>query len=262
MMKQTKIWHAMICGVAVSTLTTGCFEGNGRIEFPSFEELEVGGVEVKVYRPSDAAKPLHLGLYFHGDGANEYHDEDLYLTSLASWAETNGVLLAAPLAPNGCSWWRAPGDFRCESRSETEDHDANAEALAAVIDALRERYDLTPEKILYTGSSGGSVFLTAIFLPYYGGDFPGVYAANCGGGWPWGRVRWDVDNADLREQNPITFTIGEDDFMAETIHTAVEIYRDTGLPVKEEVIAGVGHCASGYNWPQRSIDVWAAFLQP
>jgi hypothetical protein len=237
----------------LSCLRTGDV-GGGR----AYCEVRIGSVDVRFVEPigGDEGAPLRLALYLHGDGARAYQSNSV-LRTLLPWADTHHALLAAVLAPNGCAWWQSP-EHDCDGAEVDPDRaHENAAALDAALVRLRAAYDLRDAPILYYGSSGGSVFLTASFVPRYGDRYPGVLAINCGGEVPWEPgFRWTVTASSASE---LFFTYGDADFLREDAHAAVIAYQDLGFMVRETVLSpGVEHCA--FDAHARAAEVWTEAL--
>lgn len=236
----------------------------------------VAGVELKIVEPdAGAAAPLRLALYFHGDGAGPY-SSGLAIKKHAPWTSSHRVLYVAARAPNACAWWLKPGYTTCDGTTTVPD-DAidrtgeNAVAVNAVIQALRAGWDLADSPILYGGSSGGSIFLSASFLPLYGDKHPGAYALSCGGQEPWaGELAWDATNPAQLGATRLFFTYGDKDFVAPDVQQALSFYQALGFPAEAKVIAesvgaGTSHCGNvggSYSYDQlgRVPEVWASYL--
>ncbi|MFZ5440663.1 MAG: hypothetical protein ACOZQL_11690 [Myxococcota bacterium] len=215
----------------------------------------VGGVELKIIEPDDVATnaaPLQLALYVHGDGARAYFN-DTAPRLHAPWTTRRHVLYVAALAPNTCAWWTKPSVNPCDAGVTTADRDQdglNADALEAVVTALRAHWDLADAPVLFGGASGGSIFLSADYLPRYGAAHPGVWALSCGGEIPWTPITGDVRSSFL------SFTWGDQDFLLPDITAAVAWFGDAGVPLATRVIAGAQHCA--FDHLGRTVEIWDA----
>ncbi len=214
----------------------------------------VAGVEFKVIEPDDAgtSEPMRLAVYVHGDGARAYVN-DTALRLHAPWTTRNHVLYVAALAPNGCAWWVKPGVDACDAGATVNDRDlggANADALEQVITTVRAAWDVLDAPVLYGGASGGSIFLSGSYLPRYGGARPGVWALSCGG-----EVPWSASTA-LPDQSRLSFTWGDQDFLAPEITQAVGWFSDAGFPVETKLVPNAQHCA--FDHLGRTTEIWAA----
>ena len=236
----------------------------------------VGGVEMKIVEPEAlGAGPLRLAVYLHGDGAGPY-TSGLALRKLAPWTTKHGVLLAAARAPNACAWWLEPSYTTCDAATPIPDSaidtgGENAAALKAAIDALRAGWDLADSPALFGGSSGGSIFLSASFLPLFGDQLPGAWALSCGGDAPWaGGLAWDGKNPALVGANKLFFTYGDKDFVVPDVTESVAFYQGLSIPtevkiIPETVAAGTSHCGNvggSYSYDQigRVAEVWSSYL--
>jgi hypothetical protein len=217
----------------------------------------VAGVEFKVIEPDDVAspEPMRLAVYVHGDGARAYVN-DTALRIQAPWTTSHHVLYVAALAPNGCAWWVKPGVDACDAGASLGDRDTaglNAAALEAVVTAVRAGWDVLDAPMLFGGASGGSIFLSASYLPRYGSARPGVWALSCGGEVPWTSFSWDGGSAD---QSRLSFTWGDQDFLAPDITQAVGWFSDAGFPVETKLVPGAQHCA--FDHLGRTTEIWGA----
>ncbi|MEZ4297862.1 MAG: hypothetical protein R3B70_23095 [Polyangiaceae bacterium] len=238
---------------------------------------KVGSVEMKIVEPAAGGTgPLHLAIYLHGDGAGPY-GSDFDLRRLAPWTSMHNVLLVSALAPNACAWWLKPSYTTCDAATpvpqDAVDVDGeNADALKAAIDGLRGGWDIADSPVLFGGSSGGSIFLTASFLPLFGDKHPGAYALSCGGDAPWaGGVAWDAKDPALVSANKLFFTYGDKDFVVPDVLESIDYYGGIGVSTDVTVIpetvanGGNSHCGNvggSYSYDQigRVSEVWASYL--
>jgi len=209
-----------------------------------------GSIDVKVALPDGA--PQGIAVFLHGDTANAWLDDFGYEYLIEATRGANLVLVAA-LAPNRCSWWRAPDE--CDF--EVEDSDGvNAAALAEALGLLAAELDIEGTPVRYVGYSGGSTFLTGHFLPLFGDAFPGPMVANCGGEVPIYDFTWDIDDDATRSALPITFTFGSLDFMTEFIEPAVRQLSGLEFAVTRTEIQGADHCDAGVDWDAITLQAW------
>ncbi|WP_434385043.1 hypothetical protein [Melittangium boletus] len=227
---------------------------------------EVAGVELKIFEPVAASPeaPLHLAVYLHGDGARTYTN-DTAPRAHAPWAATHGTLYIAARALNGCAWWTRPSLTSCTDEAPPSERDlegAGAAALVKVIEEVRAGWDiLNDAPLLLGGSSGGSVFLTASFLPRYGQRYPAVYALACGGEASWtGALAWNPAQPGALGPTKLVYTYGtKDDYLAD-IEASVAFYRERAFPLTETRLPDLGHCAFDHVGGVK--DVWNAALAP
>jgi hypothetical protein len=214
----------------------------------------IGLTEVKLFVPEDRDPNAPMAVFLHGDTANGYY-EDWGYEYLVPWALEHGIVFAAVLAPNGCSWWRNED----ECTWETEDTDGtNADALHQALVTIGAAEDASTEGVRYVGYSGGSTFLTGHWLPLYGDQHPGTIVANCGGEVPIYDFAWDTRDAAIRDRDPIFYTYGSNDFMQEYIDPAVRRYTGLGFDVTTDERAGYEHCDAGLDWDGITLDLWEA----
>lgn len=243
----------------------------------SYCVAKAGSVEMKSVEPeAGGSGPLHLAIYLHGDGAGPYASH-LDLRKLAPWTTAHNVLLVAALAPNACAWWLKPSYTTCDASTPVPDDAAdkdgeNADALKGAIDALRAGWDIADSPVLFGGSSGGSIFLSASFLPLFGDQFPGAWALSCGGDAPWaGSLAWDGKDATLVGANKLFYTYGDKDFVVPDVLESIDFYEGLSFPTDVKVIpetvqnGGTSHCGNvggSYSYDQigRVSEVWASYL--
>jgi hypothetical protein len=219
---------------------------------------------------------LRLAVYLHGDGAGPY-TSGLALRKLVPWTTKHRVLFVAARAPNACAWWLAPSYTVCDGvtpvpSSAVDTGGENAAALKVVLDALRGGWDLADSPVLFGGSSGGSIFLSASFLPLFGDKYPGAYALSCGGDDPWaGSLAWDGKDPARVGATKLFFTYGDKDFVVPDVLDGIAYYQGTSIPVDTKVIAETvatgttSHCGNiggSYSYDQigRVGDVWSSYL--
>ncbi|MBN9683009.1 MULTISPECIES: hypothetical protein [unclassified Corallococcus] len=222
---------------------------------------QVGATEVKYIEPKQgiAPAPMRLAIYLHGDGAATYNGSNpRSLFTHGGWTYGHNTLYVTALAPNKCAWWTVPSRTDCSTDGTDADRDLegkNAAELVSLIEALRKGWDIQDGPILFGGSSGGSIELTASFLPRYGDRYPGIYALSCGGEKPWsGQMDWDASNAALRGDTKFWFTYGDQDFLYQDIQDAKAYFGNLQFPVNDKVIAGAAHCA--FDQVGRVTEVW------
>ncbi|APR82864.1 Hypothetical protein A7982_08213 [Minicystis rosea] len=222
----------------------------------SYCQVHIGSVDVRFIEPNGGTGPLNLALYIHGDGAGAYNSGSVF-KSLIQWADDHHALVAAVLAPNGCAWWQPPAHDCNSSTQERDLQHQNAVALDAAIKGLRAAYDISNSPVFYYGSSGGSIFLTASFLPRYGAQYPGAFAINCGGEKPWdGQLSWDPSQTGGTQ---LFFTYGDADYLAQDSHDTFLYYQSLGFPVYETVLTpNIQHCA--FDGHGRAAEVWNQYL--
>jgi hypothetical protein len=228
-----------------------------------YSVAKVGATEVKIIEPraGTASQPMRLAIYLHGDGAATYNGSNpRSLFDIGGWTYGHNTLYVSARAPNGCAWWIPPEPVStdCTNNPPREVRDLegrNAEQLANLIEALRRGWNIQDGPILFGGSSGGSIELTASFLPRYGDRYPGIYALSCGGEKPWsGTLEWDATDPTLRAGTRFYFTYGDKDFLYNDIQEAKAYFGGYAFPVNDKVIANAEHCA--FAQVGRVAEVW------
>ncbi|MGC4114996.1 MAG: hypothetical protein QM765_10380 [Myxococcales bacterium] len=241
----------------------------------SFCVATVAGVEMKIVEPEPGTGPVRLAVYTHGDGAGPY-TSGLAIKKHAPWTTKHRVLYVAAKAPNGCAWWLKPSYTTCDGvtpipETAVDVGGENAQALLAAIEALRAGWDVLDSPVLFGGSSGGSIFLSASFFPLHGDRFPGAYALSCGGDDPWaGSMAWDTTKPELVGATKLYFTYGDKDFVKPDVLDAIAYFQGLSLPMDVKVIAesvaeGASHCGNvggSYSYDQigRVGEVWTGYL--
>jgi hypothetical protein len=223
----------------------------------------VAGVELKIIEPDDLLTnrlPMRLAVYVHGDGARA-HINDTALRIQAPWTTSHHVLYVSALAPNACAWWVKPGVDACADGGIVTNNDRdlsgfNAQALESAIDAVRAGWNVANSPMLFGGASGGSIFLTASYLPRYGATRRGHVAASCGGEIPWVPLAWDAGAPDAGATLPtkIYFTYGDQDFLLSDIVAARNWFRGAQFFVDEKIVPGAAHCA--FDHLGRTTEIW------
>ncbi len=227
--------------------------GNGR----SYCQVTLGSVQVRFIEPQGGADPLRLGLYLHGDGAAAYQSGSA-LRVLTAWADAHHALIAAALAPNGCAWWQPPSHDCSSTTAERDTTHQNAAALDEALRALRAAYDIEDAPIFDYGSSGGSIFLTASFIPRFGDRYPGAFSLACGGEPPWdGSLAWDASDP---RGSKLYFTYNENEMLRADIESTTAYYQGLDFPVDVDVLPAGDwdHCA--FDAHGRAAEVWTAYL--
>lgn len=220
-----------------------------------------GGSEFRFVAPPSGTTSLGLLVYVHGDGARAYASDGA-LKALLPWADAHNAIAVAVLAPNACAWWQKPSQVNC-SEGAAPDPDTtgvNADALKAVLDTFRARYDVVLDQTFFYGASGGSIFLTQSFLRRYGDAYPGAYALNCGGAKPTLPFTWDAGEASRRGSTKLFFTYGDKDFLKSEIEIAVPFFQATGFPIDTRIVPNAEHCA--FDAHGRAVEVFDAYVAP
>lgn len=251
--------------------------GSGGIDCTSTQKVSgrtvcvasVGAVELKLVLPADFESnpaPLTLAVYVHGDGAGA-HTSNSAAKSLLPWIDAHHAAYVSLLAPNRCSWWVEPSYTTCDEtdtqQAAHEDTDQlNAPQFAAALAQLRGAYDVTGGPLFYYGSSGGSIFLAASFLPRYGNVYPGAFALNCGGDKPWGEFAWDPSSASQRGSTKLYFTYGAaDQLILPELAEVPGAFSALGFAVDDHLTPNqTRHCSFEIDNHARAVQVWDTYL--
>ena len=233
-------------------------ESTGTVSGLSYCIVTIAGVELKIIEPEDDEGPLDLAIYLHGDGARAY-EGDTALRIQAPFTHARRTLYVAARAPNTCAWWLSP-DYSCERASTNEDIDTqgqNADALASVISALQNAWDLNYDPILFGGSSGGAVFLSGAFLPLYGDQFHGAFALGCGGFAPYTDFAWQTSREN-QGSSVLYFSYGDADAFRTDIEAGIDAYQALDFRIDVDLReGGIEHCAFDHiGWVT---EAWSAF---
>ncbi len=196
----------------------------------------VAGSELKIVEPArEVDGPRTLAIYLHGDGARP-HVRGSAFKYQGDWVAERGVLYVSALAPNGCSWWRAPSpkiencdDDAAYEANPQDTSGENADTLRAIVEALRAAFDVDDRRILFAGSSGGAIVLTASWIPRHGDDFPGFYALACGGEKPWQDIAWDTADQAILDGIRLSFAYGTGERLEPDIRAAHAYYAQLGV---------------------------------
>lgn len=217
-----------------------------------------GGAEFRFIEPPAAPGPMRLVVYTHGDGARAYAS-DSAIKALLPWADAHHGLTIAVLAPNKCAWWQVPSQTDCSTTATPVSDDAgvNADALKAVLDLFRAKYNVALTQNYFYGASGGSIFLTKSFLRKFGDVYPGAYALNCGGERTALPFTWNNADAALRGVTKLYFTYGDMDFLKPDIELAIPFFMTAGFPTDQKIIANAQHCA--FDAHGRAVEVFTTY---
>lgn len=232
--------------------------------------VKIGSVEMKVFAPAQwTGQAVTMALYLHGDGATPYTNN--YAPKWqGDWvSQQEDLLYVVARAPNGCAWGRSvtPSYADCSNRDYIQsnpkdvEEEKNADALKKAIEGLRGVLPIRSDRMLYAGSSGGSILLTASWIPKYGDQFPGYYVLECGGEDPWNDFSWNKDNISEYVQG-MTFVYGKGERLQSDIQEAYAYYKNSGvsaLDVVHDPINDSNHC--NYNQLGDVVDQWNNFYK-
>ncbi len=186
----------------------------------------------KVNVPSsyDENTPHGLMIYLHGDNAGDYTNPWIF-NQLLPISKERQLITVSVLSPDGGRQWY----------SNPRRH---AEYLHQLIeDKLFKEYNVDPSHIYFTGSSGGSQFLTGIFVAEFTSNYGGGAFPTCGGA--------DIYNG-FGVQKNITDSMKQDfklfyytqtgDFLYSQVVKSENTYKNLGLKVGGVHSQGGSHC--------------------
>jgi hypothetical protein len=133
--------------------------------------------------------------------------------------------------------------------------------VATAIETMIAAWEPThADQTLYWATSGGSWFFSASFIAHVGNRIPGVFVANCGGagfsfGWSWD----PMTDTTTRDQIPIYFNYGTEDFLAPGIIDSIAEYETLGFEVDSLVHQGAMHCDHPIDGP--TVEFWSRYVQ-
>jgi hypothetical protein len=203
-------------------------------------ETTLEGMRVKFFPLAKGDRPTHLAIYFHGDTANDFDAN--YFDGIVEWARPKKILVFAARSIAETSspgeapwvvWWGADA--------------AQTAGMGRIVQRFADGYGAPSENILYWGASGGSIYLTAKWLPAMGGKYPGVMVNNCGGSEPRIKAAWDYASATLRDKVAIYFNYGSSDFLAEDVDAAFTFFTTENFKAERLIHPGLDHCNLGID---------------
>lgn len=213
----------------------------------------IRGYRVKFLPLPTDRKPKAIAVYFHGDTAKDWENNGF--RDLARWSYEHDVLF---LAARSEAWASNPGEEPWRVWYQTDRQ--GSRVVSSIIDDFVGAYRPTTQRKLYTGVSGGAIYLTSNYMAYAMDRHPGVAVANCGAGntslIP--AFDWAKDKPALRASVPIHYIYGSLDFLARQIENSYTHFQTEGFNVTREVINGAGHCAFDYD--TKTADVWKLYL--
>ena len=219
-----------------------------RFHYAGFDGCEgiAEGLPVKFFPLADGAQVQRVAVYFHGDGANGYHQNYGFDPQILEWAQKRDILVLGVLSP-------ATYDSGLVAYGAAQPEHAGP--VATAIESFIEAYDVVEDTNLFWGASGGSWFLSSSFIAHNGYRLPGVYVANCGGsgstrGWDWN----PVTQTEVKDQISVYFNYGTEDFLAESSADSHLEFDQLGFTTDELVHDGALHCRHPIAAP--TIEFW------
>jgi hypothetical protein len=214
-------------------------------------QTTVEGLEIK-YFPLDEAVPAdRLVVFLHGDTGADYIENWGFREEILDWALPQNYLVVGVRSPASYDGDTSPSFGAAQP--------VHADMVATTLEAVIDAYEITEERALYWGISGGSWFTTSSYIPVAGHRVPGIFVANCGGsgvsfGWEWD----PATEPDIVALNSLYVNYGDQDFLAEPSAESYAEYTDMGFVTGQLVHPGATHCAHPISEP--TLDFWMGEL--
>lgn len=170
-----------------------------------------------------------LLIYLHGDEANDYYNNWI-LNQLVPIAKKKNLILVSVLAPGYIKRWYVGAR-------------AKAEYLRTLIEShLFNLYNIDTNRIYLTGSSGGSQFITGIFVAEFASNYGGGAFPTCGGATPFRayNVIPKITNT-MKKGFKLFYYTTTGDFLYPQVSQSKALYSKLGLKVGGYHPYG-GHC--------------------
>ncbi len=165
-------------------------------------------------------EPHGLLVYLHGDGGNDYTNDWIF-APIAKLAHAHNLIAMSVLSPNnGTAWYQGP--------------QTNAYFLHKLLeDKVFHDYNIDTTRIYFTGSSGGSQFLTGIFVPKYATNYGGGAFPSCGGADIYNFIDYQISDY-MKEHFKIYYYTQTGDFLYPQVVKSKERYTSLGMKVGGE----------------------------
>ena len=166
--------------------------------------------------------PHGLMIYLHGDNAGDYTNPWIF-NQLLPVSKERKLITVSVLSPDGGrQWYSKPR--------------VHAEFLHQLIEnELFKKYNIDPNHIYFTGSSGGSQFLTGIFVAEFTSNYGGGAFPTCGGDDIYNGFGVQKNITDSMKQDfKLFFYTQTQDFLYSQVTQAKSTYSSLGLKVSGE----------------------------
>lgn len=181
--------------------------------------------------PTDISpnKPYGLLVYCHGDGGQDYQ---WFFEGNASIAKSHNLIGVTVYSPNrGEAWY---GD------------DKHTLFLHELLQQeIYKKYNIDMNRVYFAGASGGSEFLSGMFIPSYGKYYKGASVHMCGGFAPWDGEFSPPE--DFKQGFKLYYYAQTGDFLYEGAKRASEFYSGKGMQVISHFPSGGSHCGFDLN---------------
>ena len=164
--------------------------------------------------------PHGLLVYLHGDGGNDYTNDWIF-APIAKLAHSHNLIAVSVLSPNnGTAWYQGP--------------QTNAYFLHKLLeDKIFKDYNIDTSRIYFTGSSGGSQFLTGIFVPMYAQTYGGGAFPTCGGADIYNFINYKITDH-MKKNFKIYYYTQARDFLYPQVAKSKARYASLGVTVGGE----------------------------
>ena len=178
--------------------------------------------KVKVPEEYKEIDPYGLMIYLHGDNGGDYTNPWIF-NQLLPISKERHLITVSVLSPDGGRLWY----------SNPRKH---AEFLHQLLEnELFKKYNIDTNKIYFTGSSGGSQFLTGIFVAEFTSNYGGGAFPTCGGAdiYKYFGVKKNISE-DMKQNFKLFFYTQDKDFLYPQVRQSRQTYESLGMKVSGE----------------------------
>ena len=187
--------------------------------------------EYKLMIPDNELNKGSYGLlvYLHGDEARDYYSSWI-VNQLIPIAKEYNLILVSVLAPGMVKRWYVAPRYKADYLNKLITTD------------LVSKFDIDTNNVYFTGSSGGSQFLTGIFIAEYASNYGGGAFPTCGGANLFTGYQVKPKITEQMKQNfKLFYYTNTGDFLYSQVVASKRTYERLGLMVQGFHAAG-GHC--------------------
>lgn len=176
--------------------------------------------KLRVPQGIEDLEPHGLLIYLHGDGGKDYTNDYIF-SPLVKIAHEHKLIAMSVLSPNnGTAWYQGP--------------QTNAYFLHQLLETkIFKDYNIDTSRIYFTGSSGGSQFLTGIFVPKYVGNYGGGAFPSCGGADIYNFIEYKITDH-MKEHFKLYYHTQTGDFLYPQVRNSIARYKSLGMQVSGE----------------------------
>ena len=188
-----------------------------------------GGLSYIINAPADngvAGKAHGLLILLHGSSASNYRE---FVGMMSGVAAQYQLIRVSVQAPNGSGWNEGP-----------------QEKSAALLDRLVQedllpKYNVSRNRIFFSGQSSGGGFLSTHFVPLFSQKYQGGAFLQCGAAPPQSAFKPSAETAkNFRLHFEITTG---DPIWPDSYRQAVDVYQKAGMSLTKDNTKPGGHCA-------------------